>query len=200
MNTQSAGLEVGVYEAWDSLMVVMEECGAPAGRHRGCGEQIPWQRWMEFTRQPSIHLYTTLRRRTGGFWFQMMERPGALSITEQQNYSCWNDSRETQCWVWGTCPRPPKEKPSTHIELNLSSRYSRASAVSVSVLTLLLLLWEQPLTKTAEQLGAALLMWDGGHFSVSSQLGMEEDMNQRESTTPLCTCRYLSAQRRPQTN
>lgn len=51
MNTQSSRLETRVYEAWDSLMVVMKECKAPGGCRRGSCEQKPWQRWIEFTGQ-----------------------------------------------------------------------------------------------------------------------------------------------------
>lgn len=167
----------------------MEECKAPGGRHRGCCEQIPWQRWMEFTGQPSTPPHRMLRRRTERFWFQMMERPGALSITEQQNYRGWNDSRETQCWLEGTCLRTPKENQALTLNLIWPTDILLHQQRVLAALTLLLLLWEEPLTETIEQLSATLLMWDSGHFSVSSQLGIEEHTEDCKSMTPWCTCR-----------
>lgn len=200
MNAQSARLEMGVYEARDSLMVVMEECEAPVRRRRGCCEQIPWQRRMEFTGQPSIHLHTTLRQRTERFWFQMMERIGSSVHHRTTELQTLERQQRDAVLGLGQLSQNAQGKPSTHIEFNLRYRYSWAPAVRfLAVLTPLLLLWEQPLTKTVEQLGAALLMWDGGHY-VSSQLGIEEHTNKCESVMPWCTCRYLSAQRRPQTN
>lgn len=94
-----------------------------------------------------------------------------------------------------------KGKSSTHTRFNLSFRNSFASAVSASGGT------HAPAPAPAmrgainkKQFSAALLMWDSAHFSVSSQMGIEEHVDDRESARPWCTCRYLSAQRRPQTN
>lgn len=76
----------------------------------------PWQLWAEtltemdrIHRAASTHLHRTLWWRREPLWFQMTEHPGAVSIMEQQNYRCWNDSTETPCWVEGTGSRTPKE-------------------------------------------------------------------------------------------
>lgn len=95
---------------------------------RGCCEQICWHRWMEFTGQPLTHLHRALCRRTERFWFQMMERTGALSITEQKNYTWWRDA----VLGLGHLSQNTKGKSGTHTKFNPSYRYSFASAVSVS--------------------------------------------------------------------
>lgn len=186
MNTQSAGVEPRVYEACDSPMVVMEELKAPGGRRRGCCEQILCQRWMEFTGQPSTLLYSTLRRGTERFWFQMMEGLGALSINGTTGLQTSGWQQRDVVLFQGTCPRTPKwGRKNQALTLNLN-RVTDILFLQkwVFLAGVVLLQGEEPWTKTVWQLSAGLLMWDGGHLSVSSKLGMKEHAGHCECTTP----------------
>lgn len=121
MYSHSGGVEMRVYEACDSLMVVMEELKAPGGHHRGCCEQILWQRWMEFTGQPSTLLYRTLCWGTENFWFQVMERRELSPSRNNSITFVGDDSRDTALVLGGSCPKAPKKI--KHTEFKPSYRF-----------------------------------------------------------------------------
>lgn len=102
---------------------------------------------------------------------------------EQRDYRHRDDSRETWCCFRAPVPENTKggKKSNTHTEFKLSYRYVVSSEVSVSGRSRAS---ARRGAKTVWQLSAALLIWEGGHLSVSSKLGMKAHAGHCECTTP----------------